>query len=125
MEIEALQGRSACSLVRAHGASQLMKKPRVSEDLTSVFTGISFSRERCLVRGQGEAGSEQTVGKDKGLGRDGAGGERDGIRGCSLRTGRIGQRCRGWGLISCALVTSPGKQEAEPLHACQSPGLHC
>lgn len=76
LEIEALWGRSACSLIRAHRASQLTKKPCVSEDLIAVLIGTSFSRERCLVREQGEAGSEQTVGKGKDLGRDGARGER-------------------------------------------------
>ena len=84
MEIEALWGRSTCSLIRAHGASQLTKKLRVSEDLTAVLVGISFSRERSLVRGQREAGSEQTVGKGKDLGWDGAGGERARNRGWSL-----------------------------------------
>lgn len=75
LEIEAWQGRSTCSVIWAHWASQLTKKPCVSEDFTAVLVGISFSRERCLVRGQGEAGSERTVGKGKDLGWDGAGGE--------------------------------------------------
>lgn len=50
LEIEALWGGSTCSLIWSHVASQLMKKPHVSEDLTAVLIGISFSSERSLVR---------------------------------------------------------------------------
>lgn len=52
----------------ARGASQLTKQPHVSEDLTAVLVGISFSKERCLVREQGETGSEIGCGEGQGFG---------------------------------------------------------